>query len=74
MPLKIAWPKSKKAAEGPVVYEPIAPTRSHYEVLEARVSELEGDLVRIVELIVMGDIDSAKFKEILSKRQGKAKP
>lgn len=37
-----------------------------------RVSELESDLVRIVDLIVKGDIDSVKFKEILSKRQGKA--
>lgn len=38
--------------------------------LEESHSELEGDLVRIVDLIVKGDIDSVKFKEILSKRQG----
>ena len=40
--------------------------------LKERVSELEGDLVRVVELIIHGDIDSAKFREILTRRQGKA--
>lgn len=40
--------------------------------LPARVAELEGDLARIVDLLVKGDLDSAKFREILSKRQGKA--
>ena len=41
--------------------------------LKERVAEIEGDLVRIVELIIHGDIDSAKFREILTRRQGKAK-
>ena len=39
--------------------------------LEARVLELEGDLIRVVDLIIKGDIESAKFKEILTKRQGR---
>ena len=39
--------------------------------LEDRVSELEGDLVRIVDLLVKGDLDSSRFREILNKRQGK---
>ena len=38
--------------------------------LEERVAELEGDLARVVGLLVKGDLDSAKFQEILSKRQG----
>ena len=38
--------------------------------LEARVTELEGDLARVVDLLVKGDLDSAKFREILNKRQG----
>lgn len=37
-----------------------------------RVTELEGDLTRIVDLLVKGDLDAAKFREILAKRQGKA--
>ncbi len=41
-----------------------------FKALKDRVSELEYDLMRIVDLIVHGDIDSAKFKEILTKRQG----
>ena len=44
---------------------------AEFNALRGRVSELEGDLIRIVELIVMGDIDSAKFRDILTKRQGK---
>ena len=40
---------------------------------EQRIAELEGDLVRVVELIVKGDIESSKFKEILTRRQGPAK-
>lgn len=40
--------------------------------LEAAHVELVADVVRIVDLIVKGDIDSVKFKEILSKRQSKA--
>lgn len=43
-----------------------------FDAMADRVAELESDLIRIVELIVKGDIDSVKFKEILSKRQGKA--
>ena len=42
--------------------------------LEAAHRELACDLVRIVELIIKGDIDSSKFKEILTKRQGIVKP
>ena len=51
------------------VYEPSLDWDT-FRALRDRVAELEGDLVRVVELIVMGDIDSAKFKEILAKRQG----
>lgn len=40
--------------------------------LEGRTAELEGDLTRIVDLLVKGDLDAAKFREILAKRQGKA--
>lgn len=40
--------------------------------LTGRVTELEGDLVRVIELIINGDLDSAKFRAILTKRQGKA--
>lgn len=43
---------------------------ANFAALAVRVGELEGDLSRIVELLVKGDLDSAKFKKILAKRQG----
>lgn len=42
--------------------------------LEGDLAELQGDLHRIVELLVKGDLDSAKFREILDKRQGADAP
>ena len=54
---------------GPIAAPKAAPKA---DALKARVTELEGDLARVVELLVKGDLDSVKFKEILSKRQGKA--
>ena len=72
-------PKAPKALEGPGVIETskilahgivIAPEAPS---LEARVTELEGDLVRVVDLLIKGDLDSAKFKAILEKRQGSGK-
>lgn len=41
--------------------------------LDDRVTELEGDLVRIVQLLITGDLDSLKFRDILAKHQGRAK-
>lgn len=38
----------------------------------SRITELEGDLVRISELLSAGNMDCAKFREIVTKRQGKA--
>ena len=58
---------------------PVVPPAAHdanesnVAALVGRVSELEGDLSRIVELLIKGDLDSAKFKEILAKRQGPSK-
>ena len=46
------------------------PEKAPAQSLEQRVTELEGDLVRIVNLLVRGDLDSASFREILTKRQG----
>ena len=46
--------------------------RQRLKAVEERVAELEGDLYRIVDLLVRGDLEAAKFKEILAKRQGKA--
>ena len=64
----IAAPEAKAWHE----LEPIPSFHNPITTLTARVTELEGDLVRIVELIIHGDIDSAKFREILNRRQGKA--
>ena len=64
--------KKKEAPIAPPVAA-VAPAASPINILESRVAELEGDLSRIVELLVKGDLDSAKFKEILAKRQGPAK-
>ena len=64
--------KKKDAVEAPAVAANAAPV-SPVAALTERVSELEGDLSRIVELLVKGDLDSAKFKEILTKRQGGVK-
>ena len=58
-----------KAPEGPQEIDVPAAIVS----LADRVTELEGDLVRVVDLLIKGDLDSAKFREILAKRQGKAK-
>ena len=55
----------KRASELKGIKTPVqAPGRSN---LEDRVIELEGDLARVVGLLVKGDLDSAKFQEILSK-------
>lgn len=72
--------KKKAAPDAPPALPPhpgsfpvAAPVDVNAAALVARVDELEGDLVRIVDLLVKGDLDSAKFREILAKRQGKAK-
>ena len=59
--------KKKKAVAVPPVEPPVESMS-----LLARIEELEGDLVRVVDLLVKGDLDSANFLEILAKRQGKA--
>ena len=70
--------KKRKAARvpvpiaEPVAVEPVAVDYGSIATLSSRIEELEGDLYRIVDLLVKGDLESAKFKEILSKRQGKA--
>lgn len=38
--------------------------------LESRVSEIESDLVRIVDLLSSGNLDATKFREIVTKRLG----
>ena len=46
---------------------------SKVPTLDQRVAEIEYDLVRIADLLATGNIDGAKFREIVTKRQGKAK-
>ena len=55
------------------VEEAKAPSKAKAPSLEDRIAELEGDLVRVVDLLIKGDLDSSKFKAIVEKRQGKAK-
>ena len=60
----------KRASEVKAVAAPVAAAKG--PSLDQRVTELEGDLARVVDLLVKGDLDSAKFREILNKRQGQA--
>ena len=62
----------KKAAAPALADKPTPVPAPQGPSLEERVTELEGDLVRIVDLLVKGDLDSAKFKAILAGRQGRA--
>ena len=66
--------KAKKEAAAPVPQKnDLAPAKSAEPAssLADRVTEVEGDLRRIVELLIKGDLDSAKFREILDKKQGR---
>ena len=69
--------KKKNAPIAPPTHVPVnkpvvVTVESRIDDLEANLAELGGDLSRIVELLVKGDLDSSKFKEILAKRQGPA--
>lgn len=57
--------KKKQSVAVPAVAVPVV-------TLESRVSEIESDLIRIADLLSSGDMDGAKFREIVTKRQGKA--
>ena len=63
---EIAAPETKalevKITEGKAI-DPLAE-------LQAEISEVRGDLRRVIELIIHGNLDSAKFREILNNKQG----
>ena len=65
-------PKAPKEA-GAEAQAAVAPSVSPIHALEARVSELEGDLLRIAKLCggVWGDPFASSALEIVNKRQGK---
>lgn len=61
--------KNNKAA--PRIAAPVVAVAA--VTLESRVSEIESDLIRIADLLSSGNMDGAKFREIVTKRQETAK-
>ncbi len=73
----VVLPAHPGSFPAPEVKEPapvdLAALVARVDELGGNLYELEGDLTRVVDLLVKGDLDAAKFREILSKRQGKIK-
>ena len=73
---KKVMPKIKAPEAAPVNVKPavqdVSSLAAEVAALKADHAELAGDLVRIVDLLVKGDLDAQKFKDILAKRQGMA--